>query len=227
MKARSRRADKTVARRQAILEAALTEFAAKGFAATRMEDVAQRAGVAKGTIYLHFEHKEALFEGILRQVIVPIVENVKGVGPRPDEPARAFAERLVQPIAERFQQDRVAAVVHLLIAEGPRFPQLAAMYHQLVVEPGMAQIKALARRAQASGELTEDALVRFPQLLIAPLLVGLIWRSLFERFEALDADAMVRAQLDLLFQRSAPEKPRTREKPSTEERPSGEDKGVP
>ncbi|MBV9488609.1 MAG: TetR/AcrR family transcriptional regulator [Verrucomicrobia bacterium] len=203
----SRRAEKTAARRQAILDAALTEFSDKGFAATRMEDVARRAGVAKGTIYLHFEHKEALFEGLLRQVIVPVVENFKAIEPQPDEPAPAFAERLVQPIAEGFREGRFAAVVHLFIAEGPRFPQLAKMYYQLVVEVGMTAVRTLAARAQARGELTGDALVQFPQLLIAPLLVGLLWRSLFDRFGSLDAHGMVQAQLDLLFHAPEPDKP--------------------
>ena len=75
------RAERTAERRAAIIEAALDEFIARGFAATRLDDVAKRAGVAKGTIYLHFKDKESLFEELIRTAIVPLVGRMHGPPP--------------------------------------------------------------------------------------------------------------------------------------------------
>src|SRR5262249_16463819 len=93
------RAEKSAARREAIIAAALDEFSARGFAATRIDDVAKRADVAKGTIYLYFRDKEALFEELVRVMLVPLVSTMEAPPP-PDMPTRvllnAFVERFVQ-----------------------------------------------------------------------------------------------------------------------------------
>src|SRR5262249_54544045 len=159
-----------------------------------------RADVAKGTLYLYFANKEALFEGIVRETILPVVEDVRALEPEPGEAMRAFAERLALRIAASLTDRRRRAVLHLVIAEGARFPRCAEIYYHLVVETGVGVARRLAKRARDAGQLNGDALVRYPQLLQAPILVGLIWSSLFERFEHLDVGGMVRAQLDLLFQ---------------------------
>src|SRR6516165_7568939 len=80
-------------RRQTILEAALEEFSARGFAATRLDDVARRAGIAKGTIYLYFRDKESLFQELVRTMISPIIGVIAAV-PATDLPVRALAEKL-------------------------------------------------------------------------------------------------------------------------------------
>src|SRR5256885_9563350 len=88
------RAEKAAARREAILAAALDEFAVQGFAATRLDDVARRAGVAKGTIYLHFRDKEALFQELVRSVLSPLVGMLEAIA-QVDAPLRTLAERIV------------------------------------------------------------------------------------------------------------------------------------
>jgi hypothetical protein len=85
-----------------------------------------------------------------------------------------------------------------VLAESGRFPQLAEFYHREVVSRGMALIRALAERARARGEFAGDEIVRFPQLVIAPGLVALLWATLFDRLEPLDAEAMLEAHLRLL-----------------------------
>src|SRR6185369_2516385 len=77
----SNRAERAAERREAIIEAALDEFIARGFAATRLDDIAKRAGVAKGTIYLHFKDKESMFEELIRTAIVPLVGRMQGPPP--------------------------------------------------------------------------------------------------------------------------------------------------
>jgi Tetracyclin repressor-like, C-terminal domain len=96
-------------------------------------------------------------------------------------------------------------VLRLIIAEGPRFPKLAEFYYHEVIARVTPAMRALMTRAVARGELPSDALARFPQLLIAPALVAVVWNSLFERFAPLDVRALLRAHIDLLFgQRSVP-----------------------
>src|SRR6266446_987994 len=89
------RAEKSAARREAILAAALDEFSAQGFAAARLDDVARRAGVAKGTIYLHFRDKEALFQELIRSVLSPFVGTLE-TALKSDVPVRAIADQIVE-----------------------------------------------------------------------------------------------------------------------------------
>jgi len=189
---------KAMARRDAILDAALEEFAARGFAATRLDDVAKRAGVAKGTIYLHFTDKEDLFQELIRVKMGPLVGTLETAFIA-DLPLRAILDHAVAVmIREVFGTPR-QQVIRLIISEGPRFPALAEFYYREVLTRIIAAVRKLLRRGFERGELKSEALVRFPQLLGAPLVVGLIWTQLFDRFEPLAVDAMMRAYLDVLF----------------------------
>lgn len=196
---RTRRHDAAAARRAAIAQAALDAFSEHGFAATRMDDVAARAGVAKGTIYLHFADKRALFEGILAAILAPALDGLGAHRPRPDERLRDFMDRAIVPLFASLGRSRAGDVIRLLIAEGDRFPELAAIYHRDVISRGLALLQALSAHGRATGELHDDTLERFPQLLVAPALVGLIWGRLFERLQPLDTEALLRRQLDLIL----------------------------
>jgi AcrR family transcriptional regulator len=192
------RAQKTAARREAILAAALDEFSARGFAATRLEDVARRAGVAKGTIYLHFADKEALFQELVRTMLGPLVASLDQLRTT-DLPIRAVLERFADLFVIGIYGTRRRDVAHLVISEGARFPTLAKFYYHEVVERGMAAMSALLERAIARGEIPHTALARFPQLVAAPGLIAIIWRVLFDRFAHLDAAGMMRAHIDILL----------------------------
>jgi AcrR family transcriptional regulator len=185
-------------RREAILAAALDEFSARGFAAARLDDVARRAGVAKGTIYLYFRDKEALFQDLVRSVISPLIARFETTV-EIDLPARVIAERVVDLFVREVYGTRRKDVIRLIITEGPRFPKLAEFYYREVISRVIAAVRALLRRAVERNEIAADALARFPQLLVAPGLMAIIWSSLFDRFEPLDVEALMRAHLDLLF----------------------------
>jgi AcrR family transcriptional regulator len=192
------RLEKAAQRREAILAAALAEFSASGFAATRLEDVARRAGVAKGTIYLHFRDKEALFQELVRATVVPLVAALEKLPPI-DLPARVLLEKFIDLFVTEIYGTERRNVLRLVMTEGPRFPQLAEFYYREVVERALVAMRGLLQRAVAHGELEHEALVRFPQLVIAPGLVAIVWSGLFERFAPLDVRALLRAHLDLLF----------------------------
>jgi AcrR family transcriptional regulator len=197
------RALRQTERREAILAAALEEFSASGFAAARLDDVARRAGVAKGTIYLYFRDKESLFQELVRAMIGPVVGALEAA-PLADLPARMVAEGIADLFVREVFGTRRKDVIRLIIAEGPRFPKLAEFYYHEVIERVTAAMRALMARASARGELPNDALARFPQLLVAPALVAVIWTSLFDRFAPLDVRALLHAHIDILFgQRNA------------------------
>jgi AcrR family transcriptional regulator len=194
---RAARAERSAARREAILSAALDEFSARGFAATRLDDVARRAGVAKGTIYLYFRDKESLFQELIRTMLTPLVGTIEALG-KADLPISALAEHFADLFVREVYETRRKDVIRLMIAEGPRFPNLAEFYYREVLSRIIAAVRALLARAAARGE-APAGLVDFPQIVAAPGLVAIVWSGLFERFEPLDVRAMMKTHLALLF----------------------------
>jgi AcrR family transcriptional regulator len=192
------RSARNASRREAILTAALDEFSMRGFEATRIDDVAKRAGVAKGTIYLYFRDKESLFQELTRAMLSPLIGAIAALG-EVDMPMHAFAERFVDLFVREVYETRRRDVIRLIISEGRRFPKLAEFYYRNVLSHMIKTVRALLRRALDRGELADDALIRFPQLLVAPGIIAIFWSGLFDRFEPLDARAMMRANFDRLF----------------------------
>lgn len=189
---------KAAARREAILDAALDEFSARGFAATRLDDVAKRAGVAKGTIYLYFADKESLFQEIIRSNLTPVVGTFENVFVT-DLPLRLILDRAVEIFVTEIYTTRRGRVIRLIISEGPRFPKLAEFYYREVLSRLLKAVRSLLRRALERGELADDTFIRFPQLLGSPGIVAIVWSGLFDRFESIDVRAMMRAHFDRMF----------------------------
>jgi AcrR family transcriptional regulator len=194
----SSRAMRAAERREAIIAAGLDEFVARGFTATRLDDVARRAGVAKGTIYLHFKDKEALFQELVRTALVPLIGRLTAL-PMAGGSARAIVETFAETFLREVVATRRGAIVRLIMAEGGRFPQLAEFYFHEVVERGLAGMRKLIEYGIARGEIQQPALTEFPQIVIAPVLVALVWQGLFNRFAPLDATAMLKVHIDLIF----------------------------
>jgi len=196
--ASSKRSQQSAGRRDAILAAALKEFSANGFAATRLDDVAKRAGVAKGTIYLYFRDKETLFQELIRSALSPMISVIEAA-PAADVPLHVITEMLATRfVREVYRTDR-KQVVRLVLAEGRRFPKVAEFYYREVIGRAMKAMRKLVARAVERGEIQSDAIGRFPQLIIAPVLVAIVWEGLFDRFEKLDPEAMLRTHFDLMF----------------------------
>ena len=186
------------ARRAAILSAALEEFCARGYEGARLADVAKRAGVAKGTIYLYFADKEALFQELVRSMVSPVLGALTQLR-EVDIPARLLIETLLNTFVREVYGTRRRDIIRLILSEGPRFPAIAEFYYREVVGRVLAILRPLLQRAAARGELPGDALARFPQLIVAPMLVAVMWHGLFDKFDPLDVDEMVRAHVDILF----------------------------
>ena len=194
----SSRAERTAGRRQAIIDAALDEFISRGFTATRLDDIAKRAGVAKGTIYLHFKDKESMFEELIRTALVPLIGRLHAppaIGGSVRDAIEGFGRTFVQEVAST----RRGEIVRLIVAEGPRFPSIADFYYREVVSRGLAAMRALIELGVARGEIKQTNLARFPQILVAPAIVAVIWQSLFARHAPLDATEMLGVHLDMIF----------------------------
>jgi AcrR family transcriptional regulator len=192
------RAEKSVARREAKLAAALEEFAARGFEGARLDDVAKRAGVAKGTIYLHFRDKETLFQELVRSALSPFVAAIETSGGK-DMPLRAVFDHLAGAFVREVLGTQRKDIVRLMISEGRRFPKMAEFYYREVPERAFAAVRRLVKAAIDRGEIADDTLFWFPQLIIAPALVAGVWDGLFDKYEKLDAEAMLRAHFNLVF----------------------------
>lgn len=193
----SERDTRGAARREAILAAALDEFSASGFEATRLDDVAKRAGIAKGTIYLYFRDKEALFQELIREMLTPLVGTIEAMGAA-DLPLPEIASHIADLFMREVYETRRKDVVRLMISEGRRFPKLAEFYYREVLSRIIAAVRALLARAAARGEVA-PGLVAFPQLIAAPGLMAIIWNGLFERYDPLDVRMMMQTHVELLF----------------------------
>src|SRR5665811_1996392 len=191
------RKERSAARHEAILAAALDEFSSRGFEAARLDDVAKRAGVAKGTIYLYFRDKESLFQELIRAMLTPLVGTIEALGAA-DVPINVLADQIVELFVREVYETRRKDVIRLMISEGRRFPKLAEFYYREVLSRIIAAVRGLLRRAAARGEVPAG-LVDFPQIIAAPGLVAIIWSGLFEKFEPLDVRKMMKTYVDVLF----------------------------
>lgn len=185
-------------RRAAILKAGLAVFAEHGFEAARLDAVAARAGVAKGTLYLYFRDKQALFEEIVRDAASPLIARFEAMAKIPDVPVLPLLETLFGIFVSQVLGTERKLVLRLVISEGPRFPGIAKFYYDEVAQRGLEIIRSLLERGVARGEIKEKGLVDHPQLVIAPLLMAVLWDGLFQQHHAMDFNALARTHVALL-----------------------------
>jgi AcrR family transcriptional regulator len=199
-KPRARRSRKQHdSRPQEIVDAAFQEFAAKGFAGTRLEDVATRAGVSKGLPYLYFKTKEELFKAVVKSIVTPAFDAIRTEVETTPLSTEAFLKGPFLTFLQNIVGSRRATIARLLIAEGPKHPELTAFYYEHLLSRGLATLRALIDRGVERGEFRATPLRDFPQLLIAPVLTAILWRALFERHLHLDTDRLLETHICLLL----------------------------
>ena len=182
-----------------ITEAAVAVFAEKGYSATRVDDVAKRAGVSKGLLYLYFKTKEELFKAVVKSFIEPRVDALRGRVQDSDLSAEEFLRGPFLQFVKGLPRSPARVVVRLMIAEGPKHPDLTAYYWQHVVSVGLDALRQLIRKGIDNGEFRDSALEQFPQLLLSPVLLSIMWLTVFEQYESLDTDKMLDAHVDLII----------------------------
>jgi AcrR family transcriptional regulator len=178
-------------RRAQILAAASQVFAHKGFAAARLEDVAERAQVAKGTIYLHFRDKEDLFTELIRGAASPLLLRLGELSVAPNISTDELLAAIFAAFRREILDTERKEILRLVIAEGPRFPRIAAFYYEEVVKKGLQIMRAIMQRAALRGEVSERALATHPQLIVAPLILSVIWDGLFGAIDPLDVEGLL------------------------------------
>lgn len=193
MQQRARTDEAKDKRRQALLAAALDAFFERGFTATRMDDIAARAGVSKGALYLYFNSKEALFAALVEKYALPNVQRIEaaaGAAPNAKEAIAAFtllAPRLVRDSA-------VPKIMKILIADAPAFPEIVNSYRRNLIERALGAIEDILMRAKESGELNIENPQLTARLVIAPMILSAIWHVTFERH-----DSAAKVDLESLF----------------------------
>jgi|SRR6185312_11701909 len=191
-----------------ILEAALASFAEKGFAATRMDDIARRAGVSKGTLYLYFDSKQALFKALARASIGAQLAAVRA-HVEAHKGSSAELLRFVLAMIGNFAatSDRVV-LGRVLLAEAGNFPELAEFWRREIIDQGLGVLGAIIRRGQAQGEFRSMPVEHAARLCVAPIVFLVFWRAVFARFDSTpyDYQGLVQAHLDTLLRGLAPGK---------------------
>jgi AcrR family transcriptional regulator len=167
------------ARPEEIISAALEVFADRGFAATKLEDVARRAGVTKGTIYLYFENKDALFKALVRETIVPVIEQGEALAKSFTGSARDLFEKLVREYFRLVGETSLAGIPRLMIAEARNFPQLARFYYEEVVTRGHRLMGGVLERGIKAGEFRPVNVAIATKLAMAPLMHAVVARTAF------------------------------------------------
>ena len=185
-------------RPQEITEAAFQAFAEKGYAATRVEEVAKRAGVSKGLLYLYFKTKEELFKAVIRGVVIRRVDALIAAVENTELSSEDFVRGPLLEFMKSVPGSPIAIVIRLLISEGHRHPDLVEYYWDNVVSKGLAAISGFIERGVERGEFRATAVSELPQLLLAPVMLAMIWRMLFAQHD-LDTDKLITTQIDMIL----------------------------
>ena len=185
-------------RPQEITEAAFEAFAEKGYSATKVADVAKRAGVSKGLMYLYFKTKEDLFKAVVKSVVIRrvdrLIENVETT----ELSSEDFIRGPLQSFLQQIPASPVAVVIRLLVSEGRKHPDLVDYYYDNVVAKGLAAISGFLRRGVERGEFRQSAVTDLPHLILAPVMLSIIWGLIFTT-QKLDTDKLIETQIDLVL----------------------------
>ncbi|MGV8955377.1 MAG: TetR/AcrR family transcriptional regulator [Cypionkella sp.] len=189
------------ARPDQVLDAALAVFVEKGFAATKVEDIAKRAGVSKGLVYLYFSSKDALIEGIVARALAPVTDHALINLTQFEGDPRVAITMLLTLLCERLADPSALAVPRLVLSEVARFPAIAAMYRRVVLDKVRPALGALLERGVANGQLRAIDPEMAIRSVIGPVVAHVAMSELLgvRPAEGLALDRLVKSHLDILF----------------------------
>lgn len=185
-------------RPQEITAAALEAFAENGYAATRVEEVAKRAGISKGLLYLYFKTKEELFKAVIRSFVVPRIDTLTRLIENSDMSSEAFLRGPFLEFAKQLPGSPIGVIVRLMLAEGPKHPDLVQFYWDNVVSRGFGTLDELLQRGVRNGEFRQSVVSEQPALFIMPIAFSVVFTLLFGKKD-LDTDLLIETQIDLLI----------------------------
>ena len=167
------------ARPSEIVTAALEVFAEKGFAAAKLEDIAARAGISKGALYLYFDTKDDLFRAVVQETVAPNIAAVRAMAEAFAGPFADLAPLLLGRVAQLAATSGLPAVAKMVIGESRNFPDLARVWHDTVVSQAIGLLTGLVARAQAKGEVGPGDPRLHAISLMGPMVVAILWREVF------------------------------------------------
>jgi AcrR family transcriptional regulator len=184
-----------------ICAAALGVFAEKGFAAAKLDEIARRAGVSKGTLYLYFKDKEQLFRAVVRDTVVPNVDTLRAGLIQTGLPFAQLVRLFLAQFAQITNRVPVGAVAKMVISESRNFPELAKVWHDEVVSKGLGTVTALIELGQAKGEVRSGDARLHAFTLLGPMMMGVIYRETLEPVGGapLDIDALARQHAETVL----------------------------
>jgi AcrR family transcriptional regulator len=188
------------ARPEEILEAALSLFTEKGFAATRMNDIAKLAGISKGTLYLYFDSKEAIFKAVVQQLVEPQIDRNESMVDEYEGTAVELLRQMVMGMWESIGNSSLSAIPKLMVSESGNFPELAHYFVNHVVKRSRKLFIKVIQRGVERGELKacEPAIVA--RLITAPLVHAAIWMHSLAAFDdAQDTRGYIEQHIDLFL----------------------------
>jgi len=187
-------------RPQEIIEAAFIEFSRNGYAMTTLDQIAERAGVTKGTIYVYFENKEHLFISMVREAMKATLDTVQDMFERHEGSTADLLRAQFSFIYEHIVEDqRRREVARMLIAEASRFPALADRYYQEIQRPCLEMLKQAIQRGMDRGEIRGSAVTDCPLVIIAPIALVDVWMMMFDDRHPLDLKAYFDAHVELVL----------------------------
>lgn len=187
------------ARPDEILDAALLVFTEKGFEAARVDDIAARAGLSKGAIYLYFESKEALLRGLIDREVAPAAGRLKALAEAGGEDPAATLRMLVALAAQLLNDPRVFAVPRLVLSVAARFAEIGEFYRKRVIDEAIGAIASLHRKGVASGAFRDADSEMVARMVMGPLLVQAMRKHVLGARDKGSTRARAAAQLDILF----------------------------
>lgn len=180
-----------------IIEAALELFVQNGFAATKLTEVAQRAGVVKGTLYRYFDTKEALFRATVRHIVAENLGPVDRVDP-PFPTVAALLPAMLRTVAIGIGTSRIPAIIRMVLAESRAFPDLASIWHDEVVLPMLDRVSRIIAEGQARGEIRAGDPRLHALSVIGPMVTGALYHEVFgnagDGWPSMDALALQHAE---------------------------------
>jgi AcrR family transcriptional regulator len=194
------RAEQKARRPQEILEAAFEEFTAKGYVGTSVEDVATRLGVTKGTIYVYFPTKDALFEAMIHHISTPFVDLRASLNTLTGTCSERLRALLLLSYEKVGNDRRQRELLRLALAEGTRFPDIIDRHHDQVIAPLLAAIGSLLEQGVASGEFRQGPAASVPEVIISSIIHLDLLRLMFADRRPLNEAAFIEAHVDLILQ---------------------------
>jgi len=196
---RARTDDAKDERRQLLLNAALDEFFLKGFSAARMEDIANRASLSKGTLYLYFDSKEALFEALIQSLAVPHLNQIEAMASTSPS-LRESLDALVRYAPQVIRQSKLPRLVKVIVGDSQAFPGIVRQYRTRIVDRMLAIISSILASASERGEIKIGEPALMARLIVAPIVLSGLWEAVFasEDEPPVDLEALFRMHADLL-----------------------------